>query len=357
MTMNIDAPKANPQHREINRIARLVGDLFAIDAYYLHGNQLVLNLRYRYVHDKSLSLIKDRLELAGYTFTLSPAEETVLLTIDPKRRLRIPWLNVLLFFVTVASVYFVPAYMFGWDLSTGAGIEFTIALMSILVVHEMGHFIAGRRRDVVTSWPYFIPAPNIIGTFGAVIRSKTPFWNRRDLLEVGAAGPVAGWIVAIGWLVYGLSKSVQVPEIADQSGALLFGHSLITQALSALIQGQPDPGYMFTFPEAAFAGWVGLLVTAINMLPIGQLDGGHILYGLFRRYQRPLGMIAMVGLIALGFQSYMWWLFAAMGLIFGVAHPPTINDAVTPSTSSRVLGWIALIILIVSFTPVPIRPL
>jgi membrane-associated protease RseP (regulator of RpoE activity) len=187
-----------------------------------------------------------------------------------------------------------------------------------------------------------------------VIKSKSPFWNRRDLIEVGAAGPVAGWIVAVGWLIYGLSKAVQVPEPASLTGTIMFGHSLLTSLLSSIIQGPAAPGYTFTFPEAAFAGWVGLLVTAINMLPIGQLDGGHVLYGLFYRIQRPLGLIAMAGLIALGFQSYMWWFFAAIGVIFGVAHPPTLNDTRKPSLSSRVLGWAALVILVLSFTPVPI---
>jgi hypothetical protein len=342
-------------NRDVKRIASLVGDLFAVDAYYLHGKQLVLSLRYLYDRGKSTKLLKERLELGGYRFSMSPGEDVVLLTVDPKRRLKIPPLNILLFIVTVASVYFVPSYSFGWDMSAGGGIEFTVAMISILLVHEMGHFIAGRRRNIVTSWPYFVPAPNIIGTFGAIIKSKSPFWNRRDLLEVGAAGPVAGWFVAVGWLIYGLSKSQQIPTLPDTSGAIVFGHSLLTSFLSDLIQGPAEPGFMFSFPEAAFAGWVGLLVTAINMLPIGQLDGGHVLYGLFRRYQYPLGILAMIGLVALGFQSSMWWFFAALGIIFRVSHPPTLDDSKTPSRASRILGWTALVILVLSFTPVPIR--
>lgn len=343
----------NRQTREVERIAAIVGDLFSVDAYYLRGNKLALSLQYRYSHEKSLELLRDRLELAGYRFELSAGEDSVLLTVDPRRRLRIPRLNVILFLATIVTVYLVPAYYFEWDLASGGGIEFTIAMMSILVVHEMGHFIASRRRNIVTSWPFFIPAPTIIGTFGAVIKSKSPFWNRRDLLEVGAAGPVAGWIVAVGWMVYGLSKLQQVPAEMFADAGLWWGSSILSDFLLRLVAGAPDPGHVYAVNEAWFAGWVGLLVTAINMLPIGQLDGGHVLYGLFRGYQRPLGTIAMIALVVMGFQSHMWWLFAAMGLIFGVAHPPTINDNKKPSLSSRILGWVALVILILSFTPVP----
>ncbi|MBD3257833.1 site-2 protease family protein [candidate division GN15 bacterium] len=343
------------QERDVKRVAQLVGDLYLVDAWFRRGTRLALSLRHRFMRQKSMKLLSERLEMAGYTFTLTPGEETVLLEIDPKPRIRIPLLNIGLFLVTVVTVYVVPSLSFGWDMSAGGGIEFTVALMSILLVHEMGHYVAGRRRDIVTSWPYFIPAPNIIGTFGAIIRSKSPFWNRRDLLEVGAAGPVAGWFVAVGWLMYGLSKSVPIPDPHFSEGAIVFGHSLITSFLSDLIQGPAPEGYIFSFPEAAFAGWVGLLVTAINMLPIGQLDGGHVLYGLFRRFQRPLAFLALAGLIALGFQSHMWWFFAGLGIVFGVSHPPTINDSKPPSRAARVLGWTSLVILILSFTPVPIR--
>ena len=214
-------------------------------------------------------------------------------------------------------------------LASGAGIEFTLALISILFVHEMGHYIASRRRNIITSWPYFIPAPNIIGTFGAIIKSKSPFWNRRDLIEVGSAGPIAGWIVAMGWLLYGLSQSVSLPPEAFQPwdlGFTLEGESILMRLAAPAFIGPLSDGHFYKLTEAAFAGWVGLLVTAINLLPIGQLDGGHILYGLFRKRQHFLGLIAMGALLILGMQSPVWWFFAAFGIIFGVKHPPTLND-------------------------------
>ena len=155
-----------------------------------------------------------------------------------------------MFFLTILSVYVVPVFFRSLDigqtlqdLSDGAGIEFTVALMSILLIHEMGHFVAGRRRNIITSWPYFIPAPNFIGTFGAIIKSRSPFWNRRDLIEVGAAGPIAGWIVAVAWLIYGLSHSTYVPLNLESHAGLVLGDSLSMTFLTNLVMGPAPEGY------------------------------------------------------------------------------------------------------------------
>jgi membrane-associated protease RseP (regulator of RpoE activity) len=359
--------------RRAAAITALVADLFEIDAHYRQGENLVLSLSFRYRREKSLKLLKDRLKTAGYSFTLNETEEPLLLTINPKPRFRIPRLNVILFAATLFTVYVVPVFVRSLAvaptfraalddtvaaLGRGDGLQFTVAMISILFVHEMGHFLAGRRRSIVTSLPYFIPAPNIIGTFGAIIKSKSPFWNRRDLIEVGAAGPIAGWVVAVAWLLYGLSQSTVQHVFLFPPGALFFsldGESILMRLATLGILGPAPPMHFYYLSEAAFAGWVGLLVTAINLLPIGQLDGGHILYGLFRRHQHKLGLVATLALIALGFQSFMWWVFAAFGLIFGMYHPPTLDDARPPGTAAAVMGVVALLILVVSFTPVPFR--
>jgi membrane-associated protease RseP (regulator of RpoE activity) len=305
-------------------------------------------------------------------FTLRDTADVLILDIDPRRRFRIPRINIILFVLTLISVYFMPVFLKHFavsemsqaisntmaDLASGTGIVFTMAMISILFVHEMGHFIASRRRGIITSWPYFIPAPNIIGTFGAVIKSKSPFWNRRDLIEVGASGPIAGWIVALGWLVYGLSHSHIVPmEAVGPTDFIFFieGESILMRSLLPALVGQTPEGTFYLLNEAAFAGWVGLLVTAINLLPIGQLDGGHIIYGLARHLQRKLGLLAMGGLFILGFDSPMWWIFAAFGLVFGVKHPPTMNDSLKLSRTAAVLGVVSIIILVLSFTPIPFQ--
>jgi hypothetical protein len=367
----------NPaQDKHVRQVMGLLADLFELDAYYVHGHQLALSLRYRFDTARSIVLLRDRLTLAGYTFSLNPGETGILVTLDPHRKLRIPKLNIVLFFATLVSVYLVPVLLrhgvFGGtndsfsaalhnalaDLKRGAGLEFTAALMSILLVHEMGHFIASKRRNIITSWPYFIPAPNIIGTFGAVIKSKSPFWNRRDLIEVGAAGPIAGWLVALAWLVYGLTRSTIMPIGPVDISVIPFfldGESFLIKGLVPWLVGVAGPNEYYHLTDAAFAGWVGLLVTAMNMLPIGQLDGGHVLYGLTQQRQHILGWIAVVILIGLGFQSPMWWVFAALGLIFKVPHPPTMDDERSPGTTALVVGWAAIIIFVISFTPIPFQ--
>ncbi len=358
--------------KKYRRITGLLADLFDVSAYYVRGNDLVLSLTTYYDRDKAVELLRDRLKLAGYTYSLDDRDNQLVLTVDPKRKLSVPPLNIILFAVTLVSVYFVPVYFrqlsvsgFGeaigrtlTALKHGEGIEFTVALISILFVHEMGHFVASRRRNIITSFPYFIPAPNIIGTFGAIIKSKTPFWNRRDLIEVGAAGPIAGWIVAVGCLIYGLTRSAVLhPALmpVGEMGFSLQGESILMRFLTLTIVGPAPSGYAYVLSESAFAGWVGLLITAVNLLPIGQLDGGHILFGLFRRKQYVLGYAAMGLLLFLGFLSPMWWLFAIFGLVFGIKHLPTLDDSKAPGAIATGMGIVALIILVLSFTPVPFR--
>lgn len=387
------------QDKRINTITRLLEDLFEIVAVYHQGSRVVFGLSFRFAPDISRTLLTDRLRLAGYQFELNDKDNQMLLTIDPQPRFKIPIVNLVLFVVTLFTVYFVPVFFknqgivltrlaeenpelletlqsFGGNikitisafpeilnqtlaaLSAGAGIEFTLAMISILFVHEMGHFVASRRRDIVTSWPYFIPAPNIIGTFGAIIKSKSPFWNRRDLIEVGSAGPIAGWIVAVGWLWYGLASSVYLPLDSFPPGEMYFslqGESILMKLLTLASVGAAPHGHAYYLTEAAFAGWVGLLVTAINLLPIGQLDGGHIIYGLARHRQYLMGYFAMAILLALGMISPIWWFFAIFGIIFGVKHPPTLNDNKKPSSTATGMGIIALVILILSFTPIPFQ--
>ncbi len=357
--------------KRTNTVVRLLQDLFEVGAVYHRGHELVCSLNYRFDRQQSLRIVEDRLSAAGYTFRLDDRYDELLLTIDPKPKLRIPAINIILFLATLVSVYLISIlfrFYYGgaehpfratWEaLGRGEGIEFTLALMSILFVHEMGHFVASRRRGIVTSWPYFIPAPTLIGTFGAIIKSKSPFWNRRDLIEVGAAGPIAGWIVAVFWLLYGLSQSAVLPPEAFSPGVIpfsLMGESILMKISALYLIGPAPAGYVYVLSEAAFAGWVGLLVTALNLLPIGQLDGGHILYGLGPSKQKMLGMAAMAALLVLGLRSPMWWFFALFGIVFGIKHPPTLNDRSKPGKTATAMAVISIIIMIVSFTPIPFQ--
>lgn len=361
------------QERKIRVIMSQLLDLFEISAVYRQDRRVVFSLNCRFERARSIKMITDRLQTAGYRFHLDDDGDMLLLNIDPNARVKIPALNIVLFLCTLFTVYFVPVFLrqLGMNLSwygvwthtidalgSGDGVVFTVALMSILIVHEMGHYVASRRRNIVTSWPYFIPAPNVIGTFGAVIKSKSPFWNRRDLIEVGAAGPIAGWLVALGWLWYGLSQSGTMSLDVLQPGVIPFlmeGESILMRLSTWLLVGSVADGQAYSLSEAAFAGWVGLLVTAINMLPIGMLDGGHVVYGLLKKRQHLLGKLAILGLLILGFETPMWWLFAGFGLFMGMSHPPTLDDRRPLSRTSKIMGWVALLILVLSFTPVPFR--
>jgi len=377
-------------------IENLVADLFDVVASYQQGSHVAFALAPRFDGARASAALRERLTTAGYDFTLDGTELSWLLIIDPRPKLRIPTLNILLFVLTLLSVYVVPIFLSAltqsmlfiaqhvqaplegildefrlmalaappaWSrtlerMANGDGLEFTLAIISILFIHEMGHFVAGRRRHVVTSWPYFIPAPNIIGTFGAIIKSKSPFWNRRDLIEVGAAGPIAGWIVAVFWLIFGLTRSHILPNDAftpEMIGFSLDGESILMRLATLSTLGVAPDGFSYHLSEGAFAGWVGLLVTAINLLPIGQLDGGHILYGTARRLQHTFAIIALGSLFVLGFLSQMWWVFAVMGLIFGIKHPPTLNDGVAPSRVAVGMAVASLVIFGLSFTPIPFR--
>jgi membrane-associated protease RseP (regulator of RpoE activity) len=361
-------------HDDSQRMTRLVGDLFEVGAVYRQGEaSLSFSLSYRFNRAKSRKLLRDRLETAGYDFTLDKNPDGLVLVIDPRPRRHIPALNIVLFVATLLSVYIVSIlsrwlsltgdFGYSWEmtwaaLGRGEGLVFTVAMISIVFVHEMGHYVLSRKRHIITTWPYFIPAPNIIGTFGAVIKSKSPFWNRSDLIAVGAAGPIAGWIIAVGWLWFGLSQTTILPLEAlppAVMGHQLYGESILMQLSTLLLVGEAPPGRYYYLTEAAFAGWVGMLITAINMLPIGQLDGGHVIYGLLRRHQHRLGKIAVAALVLLGFQSFMWWIFAALGLVFGMSHPPTLDDNVPLDRTALWMGWIAVAILVVSFTPIPFQ--
>jgi hypothetical protein len=364
--------KSDTNH-DLKFLTPLLADLFIIDAVYAQANKVDVRMTFRFNPKQCKKLLDDRLKLAGYIYTTTESSDHILLSIDPRRKLRIPPLNIFLFVVTLLSVYITPVYFLASlpgltfsgqvdrtlaALGRGDGIEFSIALISILLVHEMGHFIAGHRRGIITSWPYFIPAPNLIGTFGAIIKSKSPFWNRRDLIEVGAWGPVAGWVVALGWLVYGLSNSIMLPVSMTGAEPLIFsmdGESILIKMIVPILVGSAQSGEVYIFSEAAFAAWVGLLVTALNMLPMGQFDGGHVAYGLIGRRQEKLAWVVFGGLILLGFGSMIWWVFAAFGFISRLAHPPTLNDRLPPGRSALILGIVAIMIFVVSFTPAPFQ--
>lgn len=269
-----------------------------------------------------------------------------------------PLLNILLFVLTFLTVLVVRT---SWE--TGAefiddpsllfiGLPFTMTLMTILLVHEMGHFVAGNKRGVVMSYPFFIPAPTFIGTFGALIRSRTPVKTRNDIILIGASGPLAGFIPSIIALLWGYFNSEIVPLPSEPT--LFFGGSLLTEALAYIIVGPVPDGYALQLSSIAFAGHVGLLITMLNLLPLGQLDGGHVIYGLLGRHQKRLAILFLILLFFLGYYWKGWWVWMGLAIIFRPFHPPVLNPEVVPDRTHKIIGWLAVALFILTFVPRPI---
>jgi len=231
---------------------------------------------------------------------------------------------------------------------------FALPLMSILFIHEMGHYYISKKHGIATSLPFFMPIPPIvpnfnIGTFGALISSRDPMPNKKALFDVGIAGPLAGFLVALPITIIGIATSELVAIESISSGQPILGSSFLFMAITAIFRDIPQ-GYGLNLSLIAFAGWVGLLITSVNLLPAGQLDGGHIFRAFLGEKQKYAGWIAVFIMVFTG------WLFFALIIIFlmGMLHPPPLNDATKLDLKRKVLFFVALIILIICYIPYPI---
>jgi membrane-associated protease RseP (regulator of RpoE activity) len=247
--------------------------------------------------------------------------------------------------------------------SLASGLPFSLTLLIILLAHEAGHYVAARYYQVDASLPYFIPMPifTFIGTMGAFIRIRSAILSRKSLFDIGVAGPIAGFIMLLVPLVTGVSLSRVVPGIAERGEVILGTPLLLRFVEMALFPGVPTAN--ISLHPVAYAAWVGLLATALNLLPIGQLDGGHILYSFIGGWAKHTSRIFIVCLAALGFYEifttsyragYMWLLWAILAAIFA-SRNPSIYDP-RPVRGVRVwLGLLAVLIFVLCFVPVPLR--
>ena len=235
------------------------------------------------------------------------------------------------------------------------GLPFAGTLLGILVTHEFGHYLLSRIHRVPTSLPLFIPGPpHFIGTFGAIIRMRGPILSRKALFDIGVAGPIAGFVVAVVALVIGLRLSRVVTNEAVYG--LHLGEPLLLQFVSWLVLGPLPDGYDVVLHPVGFAAWFGLFVTSLNLIPIGQLDGGHVAYALWGPRQRTVALAALPFLLALGFMPGGWpgwFLWAGMAGLVGLGHPP-VRDPEAALGQTRIwVGWGALAIFVLTFAPVP----
>jgi membrane-associated protease RseP (regulator of RpoE activity) len=258
-----------------------------------------------------------------------------------------------LFVLTCLSTFYVA---FGEDRSLKSGLIYSGAVMFILTAHELGHYIQARRYGVPASLPYFIPMPiSILGTMGAVIAMRGHMGDRRSLFDIGISGPLAGLVPALICSAVGLSWSVPT-SVAALSGDVQLGAPLLFRILMGHYFDLA-PGQGINLHPLAFAGWVGVLITALNLVPIGQLDGGHILYALLR--EKAWAVATFLLLFAIG-----WTVltgnptFTVMLILLALAgpnHPPTANDEIPLGTFRVVLGWLTLGFIILGFTPRPLQ--
>ena len=260
----------------------------------------------------------------------------------------------------MAAFLFVATCLSTWAVQQS--VTYSVAVMSILLAHELGHFLQALRYRVPASPPLFIPMPTLFGTMGAVILQGAGFANRKALFDIAISGPLAGLVVALPVLWYGVAQSTVSPlpgadELPPGFTTMIYNEPLVLQWFIHLRHGSIPDGSAVSLNPLLFAGWVGIFVTALNLLPVGQLDGGHILYTLIGRRAHSVAITLVAGaaawMIVTGHRSYVFFLL--LMFLFGVRHPPSADDSVPLGAGRIILGWVTLAFLFVGFTPVPLE--
>jgi membrane-associated protease RseP (regulator of RpoE activity) len=352
------------------RLRHAADDVLAVHERQIRGGVIVFHGALRVEAARALAALEARFAPFGYTPFLRAERGGVMVQAWPLGDMTQPARPVLaltLFALTVVSTFVAGAAFFvgsetfdayralafpGWLVS---GAPFAVTLLAILGVHEFGHYFTARYYGASVSLPYFIPAPMLFGTFGAIIRMRSPARDRNSLFDIAAAGPLAGLLVAIPALIVGLSWSRVVPATGDGTFGG-FGYSLFTQLFVYLRFGAIDGMAVMTHPMAD-AAWVGCFVTALNLIPVGQLDGGRIAYALSSRRHRVLGVTTWVLLLVMGAltSSVNWFVWAALLLLLvGFDHSPPLDDLTPLTPSRRLLGVACLLLSVLLIPPFPI---
>ncbi len=261
----------------------------------------------------------------------------------------IPTINIFLFLVTIFSTYYIN------------GPSYAVSIIIILLAHEMGHFIMCRRHHVDATWPLFIPFPSLFGTLGAVIRMRGHIPNKRALFDIGVAGPIGGLIFAIPITIIGLSLSEVHPVPQASTGYIGLGEPILFSFFSKMVIGEVSQGYDIYLSPVAFAGWAGLFITALNLLPIGQLDGGHVIYALLGDHSRKVYKIGIsifclfTIYLIVRYHNPVWFVFAVLLLFIGFKHPPPIDPYTQLDFKRKCIGVLMLVVFLLSFTPIPLK--
>lgn len=361
------------------RLRLAAADVLAVRERQIRGPVVMFRGDLRLAPSEALDALLARFAPFGYTPVLKRDGDGVVVqawpvldTVQPPRRRR----ALVLFGLTLVSTFLAGGFFFGsdtfdrlrslpvlgWPVS---GTPFAVTLLAILGVHELGHYFTARHHGASVSLPYFIPFPPIpipglgilptFGTLGAIIRMRSLARDRNALFDIAAAGPLAGLLVAIPALILGLQWSRVVPAVGDH-GFGGFGHSLLTQLFVYLRFGSTTGLSVITHPMAD-AAWVGCFVTALNLVPVGQLDGGRIAYALSAKRHRTFGRIAWMVLVALGiYTGAINWFFWAALIFFlvGFDHSPPLDDLTPLTLGRRLLGVACLLLTILLIPPIPL---
>ncbi len=335
-------------------LSRSINDLFQLQSYavdkpepghILFRGQFICKLQ------DCFEELRDRFERIGFTPFIRDEEGQVVLIAVPAVFKPEPskWqINLVFLIATIGSLLFV------------GGVAYAISLMLILGAHELGHYFAARHHKVPVTLPYFIPFPvPPVGTMGALIRLKAPVRNKRALFDVGVAGPLAGLVFAVPILIFGLMTS-DVGSL-PVGGYVLEGNSILYGSMKLAIFGQRLPDIVnnvdVSLNQIAWAGWVGLLVTGLNLIPVGQLDGGHIAYVLLGKRARWLfwPSIAALLILLLVTQTFMWGIWIVLLFAFGRQYAEPLDDVTPLDKNRRLLAIFSFFIFIVVFVPIPLR--
>ena len=235
------------------------------------------------------------------------------------------------------------------------GVPYSLTVLAILLAHELGHYLTCRHYKVRASLPYFLPGIPILGTFGAFIRIRDRIPDRKALFDIGVAGPLAGFVVALPVFLYGMSHSRILPLDAAGDPDFFLGFPLLFSLATPLFFSHIPDGSVLSMSPYLSAAWVGMLATSLNLLPAGQLDGGHICYAVSRRFHAAMSRTTLVGVILLGALHRAWLVWAVILLFLGDRHPPLLNESEPLSPLRRSIALLALLIFLLSFMAVPIQ--
>ena len=299
-------------------------------------------------------------------------------SLPPRPRPQRLWLALLLFFLTLLSTLaigaeFAQSYALNREPFSGdynpisamwvalqhpsvllLGIPFSFTLLAILLAHEMGHYFACQYYGIDVTYPYFIPAPTLFGTFGAFIRIRSPITTRRALFDIGIAGPIAGFVLAVPAMAYAIATSRIVPGVQDTAD-ILFGSPPLMHLCMSLFHPNTMMAWLLLNPVGR-AAWVGLFATALNLLPIWQLDGGHIVYSLYQKPHQRVSLsfaLALVGLGLYGWRGWILWGVALTVLVLRFRHPPLLDPWEPLGAARRLWAFAALAMFLLCFTPWP----